>query len=85
MRSKEDVMGILRGVQAGNIGLDDAAARLTNPLFCKVSAKKAVSVYGLRRWPVTLYLAEWERLLGFAPEVQRFIGEHREDLAEKRA
>ncbi len=42
-------------------------------LYCKVSEKGAVSVYGLQRMPVTLYAQQWERLLDFGPEIRDFI------------
>jgi hypothetical protein len=35
-------------------------------LYCKVSEKGAISVYGLQRMPVTLYVEQWDRLLNFA-------------------
>ncbi len=34
-------------------------------LSCKVSEKGAISVYGLGRFPVTLYVGQWERLIDF--------------------
>lgn len=39
----------------------------------KVSEKGGVSLYGLGRFPVTLYASQWERLLGLAPQIQEFI------------
>ncbi len=36
-------------------------------LSCKVSEKGGLSVYGLQRMPVTLYVEQWDRLLNFAP------------------
>lgn len=39
----------------------------------KVSEKGALSVYGLGRFPVTLYRGQWERLLGEAEKIQAFI------------
>ena len=39
----------------------------------KVSSKGGVSVYGLGRFPVTLYLSQWEKLLGMVPEIKAFI------------
>ncbi len=39
-------------------------------LYCKVSEKGAVSVYGLQRMPVTLYMEQWDRLLDFGDEVR---------------
>ena len=35
-------------------------------LYCKVSEKGALSVYGLQRMPVTLYVEQWNRLLDFS-------------------
>ena len=81
---------ILAQVAAGKLNPEQAAAQLkTSPksnggsLSCKVSAKGAVSVYGLQRMPVTLYAEQWERLLAFAEEVKRFIAGH-PALARKR-
>ena len=39
----------------------------------KVSEKGAVSVYGLGRFPVTLYLEQWDALLSHAAELHEFI------------
>ena len=39
------------------------AANKPRKLTLKVSAKGAVSVYGMGKWPVTLYAGQWERLL----------------------
>lgn len=39
----------------------------------KVSEKGALSVYGLGRFPVTLYRQQWERLIGVVPEITAFI------------
>ena len=52
-------------------------------LSIKTSAKGAVSVYGLGRFPVTLYAEQWERLLANAEKVKGFIEENRETLATK--
>lgn len=52
-------------------------------LSVKASTKGAVSVYGLGRFPVTLYAEQWERLLANAEKVKGFIEENRETLATK--
>lgn len=49
----------------------------------KVSEKGAVSVYGLGRWPVTLYASQWDRLLGDADSIRSFIADNRSRLATK--
>ena len=52
-------------------------------LYCKVSQKGAVSLYGLQRMPVTLYVEQWERLLAFADELRAFLKEHDSELKRK--
>lgn len=42
-------------------------------LSMKVSEKGALSIYGLGRFPVTLYRGQWERLLDAAPTIRSFI------------
>jgi len=42
-------------------------------LTMKVSEKGAVSVYGLGRFPVTLYKEQWKKVLGMASEIEEFI------------
>jgi hypothetical protein len=49
----------------------------------KVSEKGAVSVYGLGRFPVTLYKEQWERLLGRADEIKKFIVDNQDKLKLK--
>ena len=44
----------------------------TSRLSMKVSEDKAQSVYGLQRMPVTLYVQQWERLVGIGPEGLRW-------------
>lgn len=52
-------------------------------LTLKVSAKGAVSVYGMGRWPVTLYRGQWERLLSSAGQIAGFIEANGDVLATK--
>jgi ribosome-interacting GTPase 1 len=49
----------------------------------KVSDKGAVSVYGLGRFPVTLYYEQWQRLLGAAEELRAFLEENKSRLKLK--
>jgi hypothetical protein len=51
--------------------------------FIKVSEKGAVSVYGLGRFPVTLYKEQWEKLLTMAAEIKAFMAEHDSQLKKK--
>jgi hypothetical protein len=49
----------------------------------KVSEKGAVSVYGLGRFPVTLYQEQWLKLLALAEEIKTFIEENKASLKVK--
>jgi hypothetical protein len=49
----------------------------------KVSEKGAVSVYGLGRFPVTLYQEQWLKLLDMADDIRGFIREHESQLKKK--
>ena len=82
---------ILAKLAAGEIGaeeasklLDEAEQKKRSSLSCKVSQKGAVSVYGLQRMPVTLYLEQWERLLDFSDEIRKFIKEHDAELSRRK-
>ncbi len=62
----------LAALQAENAKLKETAARKSTMSF-KVSEKGAISVYGLGRFPTTLYRQQMERLLAAAPEITAFI------------
>jgi hypothetical protein len=49
----------------------------------KVSEKGAVSVYGLGRFPVTLYQEQWAKLLDMAEEIKAFIAQNQASLKKK--
>jgi len=49
----------------------------------KVSEKGGVSVYGLGRFPVTLYKEQWAKLLDLADEIRAFIKAHDAELKSK--
>jgi len=57
----------------------------TGRLEFKVSEKGGVSVYGLGRFPVTLYYEQWERLLGAADGLRQFLEENKSKLKLKTA
>ncbi len=81
---------ILKRVQSGELGVDEASKLLAESepprrgtLYCKVSPKGAVSLYGLQRMPVTLYVEQWERLLDYSDELRKFLVEHNSELKRK--
>jgi len=49
----------------------------------KVSLKGAVSIYGLGRWPVTLYSSQVERLIKAVPALEKFVEDNRSLLTVK--
>jgi hypothetical protein len=51
----------------------------------RVSEKGAVSVYGMGRFPVTLYREQWEKLLGMSDQIRQFIQENDHLLKKKEA
>ena len=63
--------------------LDQCEDKKRGELYCKVSQKNAVSVYGLQRMPVTLYAQQWERLLEFSDQIRKFIEENNSQLNRK--
>ncbi len=64
-------------LKAENKSLRSGADR---PLSLKVSQKGGVSVYGLGRFPVTLYKEQWLRLLGMTDEIRKFIEDNEGSL-----
>lgn len=58
-------------------------AKPAGKLTLKVSEKGGISVYGLGRFPVTLYLEQWVKLFGMDEEFRVFIAENKNKLATK--
>ena len=58
-------------------------ARKKGALEFRVGEKGGVSVYGLGRFPVTLYKEQWTKLLDMADEIRAFIRDHESELKAK--
>ncbi len=58
-------------------------ARSRRGITLKVSEKGGVSVYGLGRFPVTLYKEQWTKLLDLAEDIRSFIRENEAQLKTK--
>ena len=78
--SDEAMRAELERLKAENAALK---ARGSRGVSLKVSEKGGVSVYGLGRFPVTLYKEQWAKLLEMAGEIRAFIAEHEAELKAK--
>ena len=70
----------LAKLQAENQALK---AKKEQRLALKVSAKGALSLYGIGRWPVTLYKEQWIRVLDIAEDIRTFIADNDGSLKAK--
>jgi hypothetical protein len=80
MSAEEELKAELERLRAENEALK---ARSGKGVSMKVSEKGGVSVYGLGRFPVTLYQEQWLRLLDLADDIRAFIREHEGALKKK--
>ena len=78
----DEVQSELERLRAENAALKASSARRGGVSF-KVSEKGGVSVYGLGRFPVTLYKEQWVKLLDLADDIRAFIKTHEADLKSK--
>lgn len=76
----EDLKAELERLKAENEALKN---KKTRSAFLKVSEKGAVSVYGLGRFPVTLYKEQWIRLLDMGDDIRTFIEDNMDKLKSK--
>jgi hypothetical protein len=78
--SDDDVKAELERLRAENAQLKHTAGR---GVTLKVSEKGGVSVYGLGRFPVTLYKEQWIKLLDVADDIRAFIRDNEHSLKAK--
>jgi hypothetical protein len=78
--SEEDLKAQLEQLKAENERLKSQRGRSVS---LKVSEKGGVSVYGLGRFPVTLYKEQWTKLLAMADEIRAFIKDNDATLKAK--
>ena len=79
MANDEDLKAEIERLRAEN----ESLKRPRGQMSLKVSEKGALSVYGLGRFPVTLYREQWEKLLGMTDEIRSFI-ERNDHLLKKK-
>ena len=78
--AEEDMQTELERLRAENTALK---TRSSTGLSLKVSAKGGVSIYGLGRFPVTLYKEQWVRLLAITDDIRTFMQENEAQLKTK--
>ena len=78
----EDMKAELERLRAENEALKNKKSA-SGTLSMKVSEKGALSVYGMGRFPVTLYKEQWLKLLGIAEELKKFIKDNDDRLKAK--
>ncbi len=78
--SEEDLKAELERLRSENENLKSKTTRATS---LKVSEKGGLSVYGLGRFPVTLYKEQWTKLLDMADEIRAFLKDNDAKLKAK--
>ena len=76
----DDLKNELERLRAENERLKKGAAK---GISLKVSEKGGVSVYGLGRFPVTLYKEQWKKLLDMSDEIRKFMEANDSQLKSK--
>ena len=78
--SDDELRAELERLREENASLKKGASRAVS---LKVSEKGGLSVYGLGRFPVTLYKEQWIKLLDMSDEIRTFISTHDKELKAK--
>jgi hypothetical protein len=80
MATEDELRAELERLKAENEAL---RTRRSGAVSMKVSEKGGLSVYGLGRFPVTLYQEQWLKLLDLADDIRAFIREHQGQLKKR--
>ncbi|MGZ8426152.1 MAG: hypothetical protein ACXWYD_14485 [Candidatus Binatia bacterium] len=81
--AEESIEAKLARLEAENQALKQQVERKPGELRLKVSEKGGLSIYGLGRFPVTLYKEQWTRLLDYADEIRGFLKANDQQLKAK--
>ena len=79
-KATTDLLAQIEALKAENAKLKEAR---NAKLSLKCSEKGAVSLYGVGRFPVTLYQSQWLRVLDMADQIKAFIEANKAKLATK--
>ncbi len=80
MATDDELRAELERLKAENEALRNKRSGVVS---MKVSEKGGLSVYGLGRFPVTLYQEQWTKLLDLADQIRAFIREHQGELKKR--
>ena len=78
--SDEDLKAELERLRSENAALKKGAS---TSIRMKVSEKGAVSIYGMGRFPVTLYKEQWQKLLDMSDDIRAFIAANEGQLRKR--
>jgi hypothetical protein len=81
LMADQDLQAELEKLRAENAALKES--KKPGSVSMKVSEKGGVSVYGLGRFPVTLYQEQWLKLLALAEDIRTFIEQNKSRLKVK--
>lgn len=65
--------------------LESEKAKKQKPIYIQISRKGCVSVYGIRRFPVSFYADEWQKILALKNDILEYISENFDKLAHKQS
>ena len=81
---------LLLEISAGNVSIDDGMKQLrtiqsnqhlnNNTINIKFGKKQNISIYGLQRFPITLYAPQWIKICQLAPDLLKFIIDNENEL-----
>lgn len=80
MSTEDELKQKIAKLEAENAALKNRGSK---GVSMKVSEKGAVSIYGMGRFPVTLYQEQWLKLLEMADDIRAFIKENEATLKKK--
>ena len=82
-KNQDDLATLQEQIATLKAELKEKKKNTPKALSLKVSQKGALSVYGLGRFPVTLYPTQFQRLLSIKEDIEAFIEENKADFSYK--